>query len=407
MLASALQRQNRADEAIGLLRMTFDQAIEAPLAPGALNQLFSAMMPLDMMLRQKNQTGAADENLQQVINTVKAEQQTTQTANANTQLLMNVYAFAARTADRPTAEAWFQGELERVEGLYRAEPENSFAMTAYLNALVVTAFPVYDAGRAHEENVQKLLDVAPQMMSKHLDSAQVLAGYQSAMTRVINSLMRDDPKRAEEILQQVKTLLGQAKEKQANPAVAERALQTLAGLEPRIAAALKQLAMIGTPAPALDALAWANGQAGSLGDLQGKVVLLDFWAVWCGPCIATFPHLREWHDQYSSQGLAIVGVTRQYNYAWDDEAKGASKAEGEVALDDELKMLEKFIAHHELRHPTLVTPAGSTMQTEYGVTGIPHAVLIDKQGRVRMIKVGSGQANAEALHQMIETLLAE
>jgi len=47
------------------------------------------------------------------------------------------------------------------------------------------------------------------------------------------------------------------------------------------------------------------------------------------------------------------------------------------------------------------------MQTDYGVTGIPHAVLIDKQGRVRMIKVGSGQANADALHQMIETLLAE
>jgi len=47
------------------------------------------------------------------------------------------------------------------------------------------------------------------------------------------------------------------------------------------------------------------------------------------------------------------------------------------------------------------------MQADYGVTGIPHAVLIDKKGMVRMIKVGSGPANAEALHKMIETLLAE
>jgi len=407
MLASALQRQNRADEAIGLLKLTFDQAIEAPLAPGAISQLFSAMMPLDMMLRQKGENAAADDNLQQVINTIKAEQETAQTANANTQVLINVYAFAARTTDRSITEAWFQGELERVEGLFRASPDNDLAMTAYLNALAVAAFPVYDGGRVHEETIQKLLEVAPEIMAKHLESAQVLAGYQTSMTRVINSLMRDDPQRAAEILQQTKNLLGQAKEKQANPAMAERALQTLAGLEPRIAAALKQLAMIGTPAPALDAMAWANGQAGSMADLQGKVVLLDFWAVWCGPCIATFPHLREWHDQHSSQGLVIVGVTRQYNYAWDDETKRASKSEGEITLDDELKMLEKFIAHHDLRHATLVTPAGSTMQTEYGVTGIPHAVLIDKQGRVRMIKVGSGQANADALHQMIETLLAE
>jgi len=407
MAASMLQRQDRRPEAMALLQASYDEALAAEATPNSLSQLYSSMMSLDMLLRQNDDNETADRNLQQVIDVLKAEQTAAGKATVNSSLLMSVYSFAARSVGAETAAQWFREELQRVEGLYAQAPSDPQAINAYLNALSSAAFPTFDGGRTSEDTLQKLLDVAPAVMSQQIESPQVLNAYQSAMNRVISSLMRDNPAQADSVLQQTKAMLEQAKEKQPNPTVAERALQSLASLEPRIAAAMKQLAMIGGAAPALDAMAWANGEAGTLGDLQGKVVLLDFWAVWCGPCIATFPHLREWHDQYSSQGLVIVGVTRQYNYAWDDETKRASKAEGEVALDDELKMLEKFIAQHELRHPTLVTPAGSTMQTDYGVTGIPHAVLIDKQGRVRMIKVGSGQANADALHQMIETLLAE
>lgn len=408
MAASLLQRQDRLPEALALLQASYDEAIAAAATSPSLSQVFSSLLGLDSALRQSGDTAAADRNLQQVIELLKAEQTTAGKATENTNLLMSVYSFAARSVSAETAAQWFREELQRVEGLYTQAPSDPLAISAYLNALGSAAFPPFDGGQANEEVLQKLLEVAPSAMTDNLDSPQILAAYQLNMSRTISSLMRENPTQADAVLQQTKALLEQAKEKQPNPVVAERALQSLTtSLEPRIAAAMKQFAMIGAAAPALDAMAWANGEAGSLGDLQGKVVLLDFWAVWCGPCIATFPHLREWHDQYSSQGLVIVGVTRQYNYAWDDETKRASKAEGEVPLDDELKMLEKFIAHHELRHPTLVTPAGSTMQTDYGVTGIPHAVLIDKQGRVRMIKVGSGQANADALHQMIETLLAE
>jgi hypothetical protein len=68
-------------------------------------------------------------------------------------------------------------------------------------------------------------------------------------------------------------------------------------------------------------------------------------------------------------------------------------------------MLEKFRESHGLKHPFFVTPAQSDFQAAYGVTGIPHAVLIDKAGKIQMIRVGSGEANAKDLEAKIEELL--
>ncbi|MCU0710462.1 MAG: TlpA family protein disulfide reductase [Pirellula sp.] len=187
--------------------------------------------------------------------------------------------------------------------------------------------------------------------------------------------------------------------------------RSLENLNRTIETEIKRAELVGKPAKDFGDFAENNHyvamDAKSLADLKGKVVLLDFWAVWCGPCIATFPHLKEWHDEYSEKGLVIVGATKFYNYDWNAETSKAQKSEDKVSTEAELAMLEKFRESYELKHGFVVTSNEDAFGDHFAVTGIPQAVLVDKKGIVRLVRVGSGEKNAEDLHKMIQELLAE
>jgi len=169
-------------------------------------------------------------------------------------------------------------------------------------------------------------------------------------------------------------------------------------------------ALIGKRAPDFKGEFSLNGKPTKLSDLKGKVVLLDFWAVWCGPCVATFPHLREWHNEYKDKGLEIIGVTTYFkDFAFNKKTGKLEEAQQELSKEQEQKMLADFAAHHKLEYHLTVVPQkeNDKVSDDYKVEGIPHAVLIDRKGVVRMIKVGAEEENAKDLAKMIKQLLAE
>ncbi len=158
----------------------------------------------------------------------------------------------------------------------------------------------------------------------------------------------------------------------------------------------QQANLQGDPAPELDVAAWIGQEPVKLADLQGRVVLLDFWATWCGPCIAGFPHLSEVSQKYAARGLTVIGVTRYYGEGDGQDLTPAA----------ELEFVKAFKARHRLPYSLAIADNEKTHRA-YAVSGIPMAVLVDRAGKVRFIQVGTGPGAAKEMDAQIEKLLAE
>ncbi|HNY91602.1 MAG TPA: redoxin family protein [bacterium] len=175
-------------------------------------------------------------------------------------------------------------------------------------------------------------------------------------------------------------------------------------LQRAIAAKTTLFNLIGAPAKEWRAAGWIDSGPMLLKDLRGKVILLDFWAPWCGPCRAMFPHLKKLYGEYHDQGLVIIGLTRCYG-----RFNQLGQNLRDLAPATELEWITKFKEHHQIPFPYAVADAEEAAANEaaYGVYGIPHMVVIDKKGVVQEYAIGSGPSSEKKLDDAIARLIAE
>jgi thiol-disulfide isomerase/thioredoxin len=149
--------------------------------------------------------------------------------------------------------------------------------------------------------------------------------------------------------------------------------------------------------PELTAADWLGDDPLTLEDLRGKVVLIDFWYEWCGPCLRAFPTLRDLQRRYGEKGFTVIGLT---------DLNGTLGGSGK-SREEKLEFLRRFRAGNKLSYPIAVAESGADNLSKYGVSAFPTAVLIDRRGAVRFISVGVSEAEAMRLTEMVEKLVKE
>ncbi len=131
----------------------------------------------------------------------------------------------------------------------------------------------------------------------------------------------------------------------------------------------RYLKMVGKPSPPLKFKA-LDGREVDLVQLRGKVVLLDFWATWCPPCIEEIPHVREAYERYNKDGLEIVGIS----------------------FDADRQRLEDMVKREGLKWPQYFDGGGrdAAPGKDFGILHWPSMWLLDRNGVVRFISAGAG-----------------
>jgi thiol-disulfide isomerase/thioredoxin len=126
----------------------------------------------------------------------------------------------------------------------------------------------------------------------------------------------------------------------------------------------KMQELVGKLAPDIDTERWTNIPGGRLGNLRGDIVVLDFWATWCGPCIASIPKLNDLQKKYADDNVTILGIC---------SPNGGEK-------------MAQIVSQHNIEYPVAIDQAGAgsgVTSQRYGVSFFPYIVLVGRDGVVR------------------------
>jgi len=240
-------------------------------------------------------------------------------------LLLSTPTFAAESKGDPKAD--FQALFTKIQGKLRGGERTEKALAAELKE--------FDALLGKYKG-QKTDDVANILFMKAMLHAQVFQNNAEAK-KLLAALKKDFPetKQGKQVDQILASMKAQAESEK-----------------------IKKSLVVGKPFPDFEGKNLA-GKAFSLKDYKGKVVLIDFWATWCGPCVAELPHVKETYSLYNSKGFEVIGIS----------------------LDRDRAKLEGFIEKEKMGW-TQHFDEGGVIATKYGVNSIPTTYLIDGEGKI-------------------------
>jgi thiol-disulfide isomerase/thioredoxin len=134
-----------------------------------------------------------------------------------------------------------------------------------------------------------------------------------------------------------------------------------------------------------------SGKKQSLQDFKGRVVVLDFWGTWCGPCRETIPRLIELYKRRHASGLEIVGLS------YERDATSESQA---------AELVKEFVKSNGVPYPCLLGDEATIKQVP-GFRGFPTTVIVDRAGKVRLIITENTAQTPEVITDVVRVLLAE
>ena len=129
----------------------------------------------------------------------------------------------------------------------------------------------------------------------------------------------------------------------------------------------------------------------SLADFKGKVVLVDMWGTWCGPCREAIPRLMEFNRKFERRGLAVVGLT----YEKSDPADPATR-----------ENIKEFVKQAGIPYPCLIGDAPTIKQVP-DFKGFPTSLVLDRAGKVRLLITENETNSLDLIENTIVVLLAE